>query len=118
MRYAASLAEDNKLDEASKIVKGVYEKSVAYGIVHHQSGMVLISLLEDQKKFEESVAVADKLLSTAGEGLKPQYLLAKARGLYLQNKKEDAAKVADEIIEKHENTQESEKARGLKALIN
>ncbi len=118
IRYAYSLAEDNKFDEAEAIVRNIFERSKGYSLVSHQSGLMLISILEDQGKFADSVTIADALVQSSGEELKPHYLLAKARGLFLQKKNAEAKAVAHEIIEKYENSQESEKARGLLALIN
>lgn len=118
VRYAHFIADSGDLEKAGDMIRGIYESSVGHDIIRHQSGLILISILEDQQKFTDAVAVAESLIKSSGEELKPHYLLAKARGLFLQKKNEEARAVAQEILDKYESSQESEKARGLLALIN
>ena len=118
LRVAHAKAEAKDLAAAAAIVKPIFEQSSGHDILHHQSGIILISLLEDQSQFDEAMQVADTLLSDAGAELKPQYLLIKARNLYLAKKAEEARTVLKSIVDEHGTSQEATKAKSMLALLN
>ncbi|SMF55012.1 tetratricopeptide repeat protein [Pseudobacteriovorax antillogorgiicola] len=118
IRYAHLIAEQNKLTEAKDILVEITKDAKNLPILQAQAGMILLSILEDLGQYEEALKQADQVLKVVGKELKPRVLLAKGRILYLHKDLEGAGKAFDEIIGSYENSQESEKARSLKALLN
>lgn len=118
LRSAHAKAEAGDLAASQTIAQNIFEQSGGHDIIRHQSGMLLISLYEDQAQYSEALAVADKLLSEAKDGLKPQYMLIKARNLYLSEKAEDARTILNKIVSDHASSQEANKAKNMLALLN
>ncbi|NRA65069.1 MAG: hypothetical protein HRU19_11345 [Pseudobacteriovorax sp.] len=118
LRVAKNLSEKDDLAGAQSIAQAIFDQSKGYAIVRHQSGVLLVSLLEDLGKHDEAVAVASTLEKQAQSGMQPQYLLIKARNLYLAKKMDEARGVLETIIADHGTSQEADKAKGLQALLN
>lgn len=118
IQYAAILAEKNKLSEAKAVLSKISSSSKKYPVLKAQSGLLLLSILEDLGELDQALAHVDSLANTVGKDLKPRVLLSKGRILYLKKDLAGASKVFDELIASYDNSQEAEKARSLKALLN
>ena len=118
IQYASLLFGDGKLAEAKSVLLGFTKNSAKYPVIRAQSGMLLIGVLEDLGEFDQALSEAESLSKDVGKELQARVLLSMGRIHYLKRDLDSARKVFDELIESHKNSQESEKARSLKALLN
>jgi|GEM_PF-906347 len=118
MRAVTILIEQQKESEARPIVEAVAKESITAPIFQIQSRMILIGLNEDAGNFDAALKDAEVLIGLADDELKPKVLLAKGRIQLLKEAKADAKATLDDLIVKHANTPEAQKARSMLALIN
>lgn len=118
IRYASIAATAGNLQGAKDVLTKISRASKQHIILNLQANSLLISVLEDLKQYDEALSFIDEILKTAGDDLKPRFLLAKGRVLYLSKKFQDSKEALDLLINDYASAQEAEKARSLKALIN
>jgi hypothetical protein len=118
MRAVSILLEQQKEADARPIVESVAKDSITSPIFQIQSRMILIGLNEDAGNFDAALKDAEVLIGLADEELKPKVLLAKGRIQMLKDAKTEAKATLDDLIVKHANTPEAQKARSMLALIN
>ena len=96
----------------------VAKESVKVPVFQIQSRMILIGINEDAGNYDAALKDAEYLISMADDELKPKVLLAKGRIQMLKDAKAEAKATLDDLIAKHANSPEAQKARSMLALIN
>lgn len=110
------LVQDKKLDEAASILGKILHHSIGIDFYQVQVRLMYIAILEDLKKFDESLAESDKLIALAPTDMHPRVYLNKARIQMEAGKKEDALKTLELLITKYSGTSESRQALVMKVL--
>ena len=118
MRAVSILLGMKKEVDARPIVETVAKESIAVPFYQIQSRMILVGLNEDAGNFDEALKDVETLIGLADEELQPKMLFAKGRIQLLKDAKTDAKTTLDELVSKHANSPEAQKARSMLALIN
>jgi predicted negative regulator of RcsB-dependent stress response len=117
LRYAAYAAEQNKLEDAQKVLEEVTKNAKSHPILQTQGLMMLISIQTDRGELDKALESTETLLNVVGDGLKPRALLTKAQIQYLKKDYANTRATATEVLTKHENSPEADRARSLVALL-
>lgn len=117
LKYASFAAEQNKLEDAQKVLEDVVKNSKTHTILQTQALMMLISIQEDRGELDKALENADTLYKISGDELKARALLSKAQIYYLKKDYANTKATATEILTKHENSPEADRARALVALL-
>lgn len=117
LKYAAYAAEQNKLDDAQKVLEDVTKNAKSHPILQTQGLMMLISILVDRGELDKALEQAETLNKVVADELKPRALLTKSQILYLKKDFANTKATATEILTKHENSPEADRARSLLALL-
>lgn len=116
MKYVAHLIDKDKSAEAQPILENIMKESKGYPIYQVQGNLLLLAILENEKKYDEALQLTDSATTSFPKDLQPRLLLAKGRILLAKNDKAEALKVLDTIIKDHKNAREAEMALTYKAL--
>ncbi|WP_141736029.1 tetratricopeptide repeat protein [Oligoflexus tunisiensis] len=117
LRYASFAAEQNKLEDAQKVLEEVSRNSKSHPVLQTQSLMMLVSILTDRGELDKALEYNDTLINVVADDLKPRALLTKAQIQYLKKDYANTRTTATEILTKHENSPEADRARSLVALL-
>lgn len=117
LKYATYAAEQKNLDDAQKVLASLTQNAKSHPILQAQGLMMLISILTDRGELDKALEQAETLNKIVGEELKPRALLTKAHLLYLKKDFANTRTTATEILTKHENSPEADRARSLVALL-
>lgn len=117
LRYASFAAEQNKLEEAQKVLEEITKNAKSHPILETQGLLLLVSIQTDRGELDKALESADALIKTVGEDLKPRALLTKAQIQYLKKDYANTRTTATEVLTKHENSPEADRARSLVALL-
>jgi predicted negative regulator of RcsB-dependent stress response len=117
LRYATFAAEQNKLEDAQKVLEDVSKNAKSHPILQTQSLMMLVSILTDRGELDKALEYNETLIKVVADDLKPRALLTKAQIQYLKKDFANTRTTADEILTKHENSAEADRARSLVALL-
>lgn len=116
-RYGEYLEEKGQKDEVKKWYEDLLVKSANSPFYQTKLKLTLAALAEDRKDYDAALKLIDELNNAADKELKPVLLLTKARILASQNKVDDSKATIDLLLKDHSESQEAEKARGMKALL-
>lgn len=117
LKHAAYVAEKGDLDTARTELTAIAADSKSENVIHVQSLLLLISIVEDKGDFDAAVKHSDELIASVGPELMPRALLTKSQALFLKKDFVEAKKVLDKLVTDHGTSPEAERARGLLALI-
>lgn len=117
LRYAAHSVEQKQLEEAQKVLEEVVAQSQDLSIVHTQSLLLLISVLEDRSEFDKALTYADRLLKVASDEMKARALLHKAQIYFLKKDFPNAETTLNQLLSDHATSMEADRARNLLALV-
>lgn len=117
LKYAGYAVQQKDLEGAQKTLETIVKGSKDHPVLHTQSLLLLISVLEDRAEFDKALEHSDTLLKTASEELKPRALLTKAQIYYLKKDFGNARANLEKLLSDHGSSPEAERARGLLALI-
>ena len=118
LRAAAILSESQKIDEAIPLVQQIADAATKDMFYLTQSRLFLAGLFEEKGDYDKALAEIGAVESTASEDLKPSLLLSKGRLQLLKNAKEEARATFGIIIDKYASSNEAQKARSPKGLLN
>jgi predicted negative regulator of RcsB-dependent stress response len=117
LRYAAYAAEQKQLEEAQKVLEELTKNAKSHPVLQTQGLMMLISIQTDRGELDKALESSETLLKTVGDDLKPRVLLTKAQIQYLKKDYANTRATATEVLTKHENSPEADRARSLVALL-
>jgi predicted negative regulator of RcsB-dependent stress response len=117
LRYAAFAAEQKKLEDAQKVLEEIAKSSKSHPILQTQGLMMLISIQTDRGELDKALESSETLINIVGDDLKPRALLTKAQIQYLKKDYANTRATATEVLTKHENSPEADRARSLVALL-
>ncbi|HYX39855.1 MAG TPA: hypothetical protein VE954_42715 [Oligoflexus sp.] len=117
LKYAAFAAEQNKLEDAQKVLEDVSKNAKSHPVLQTQSLMMLISILTDRGELDKALEQTEALLKVVADDLKPRALLTKAQLQYLKKDFANTRATTAEILTKHETSPEADRARSLVALL-
>ncbi len=117
-RAVTILLEKKDLEGAKKLLEEMSQQTKANSIYQFQIHSLLSGLYEEAGDDEKALAALDEAMKSSSDDLKPRLLLSKARILDKQNKRDEAKKNVDEILEKHASSREAEKAKAMKFFWN
>ncbi len=117
LRYATFAAEQKNLEEAQKVLEEVTRNAKSHPVLQSQGLMMLISIQTDRGELDKALESSDALLKAVGDDMKPRALLTKAQIQFLKKDYANTRTTATEVMTKHENSPEADRARSLVALL-
>lgn len=118
VKYSNYLIKKNKLSEALPVLESILEESAGYNFYQIHVRYMMVGVLEDLKKYDLALEMAEKLQKVAPKAIKLKAMLSKARILLTKNDIKSANTIFDEIIKEDSNSSEANLARSLKGLHN
>ncbi len=117
LKYASFAAEQNKLEDAQKILEDLTKNAQGHAILQTQGLLLLISILEDRGEFDKALEQVNVLEKTASADLKPRVLLSKAQIYYFKKDFANTKETASKLLADYDNTPEADRARSLLGLL-
>lgn len=109
--------EQKDIARATKLTAQILTAAKGIPFYDVQVRLMYSNLLVEQKEYNLAMAEMEKVEAFSKEDeAKAKILLTKAKILLYQEKKEDAQKLLTELIQKHESSQEAQKARSLRII--
>jgi len=116
---AANLAIDaGNTAMGKELLQLVIENSKQSEFYQAHSRLILVGLLEDEKKFDEAIKQIDELEKLVGKDLKPKVLLAKGKAQMLKKASDEANVTLSKLIKDFGSSPEAKEAKSIKALLN
>ena len=116
-RYGEYLQQKGQSDELRKWYEDLLTKASSSPFYQVKLKLALSALAEDRKDYEAALKYIEELNGNADKELKPVLLLTKARIQAAQAKVDESKATIDSLLKDFSDSQEAEKARGMKALL-
>lgn len=117
LKYAGYAVQQKDLEGAQKVLEAISKEAKDRPVLHTQSLLLLISVLEDRGELDKALEYTDALAKVGSEELQPRALLTKAQIYYLKKDYGNAKANLEKLLSDHGTSPEAERARGLLALI-
>lgn len=118
IKFLAAKGDKASAEERVSVLNKVVANSQTHPFYQTYGRFMLISALEDQKKWDEGLKVVDQLSARVDESLQAKVLLAKGRLLLAKGDSAAAKTALSALIASHKDTPEAMRARGLMAVKN
>ena len=94
-----------------------FDSSLNESLLFVQSGMMLVSVSENEKDYDSALKTLDKMIQYSESGLQPKLLYRKAEVAILKKDNKMATTVIEKLEKDHASSQEATEVTSLKALL-
>ena len=118
LRYAAMVIESDKdYKTAKEIAKKIFDNSLSDSLIFMQSGLMLVSIAENESTYDEAISVLDQMMKFSPKGLQSKLLYRKAEVAILKKDITLAGSTIDKLEKDYSSSQEATEVTSLKALL-
>ncbi len=107
----------DKVDDAIPLLEGVLANSKTVAFYQTTAGLLLANLYIQKGELDKALAQVDGLSKNATDDLQAKAKFVKAKILNLKNQKDEAKALFTEIVEKHPQSPEANKAQAMLLVI-
>ena len=115
LTYTQILLDQEKFEKAEAILADILKRSGEIAFYKFQVRSLYVSVLEQLGRFDKAKEQADLLVAMSSEKMKPKMLLVQARVVLASGKVAEGKKILQQILEKHGQSAEAQRARAIKA---
>ncbi len=117
LKGAKGLIDQKDYKNAQSLVEKVASASKDHMIYGSQSRIMLFGLYQQNGEFDKASSLSNKIISSASEDDKPEWLLAKAKLLITLKKNEEAKKLLNNLVTEHSDARQAKIAQNIMSVL-